>query len=785
MIRSRNASIIEKQGARIHIREALRVNAAACIPGILPLVGSRPVAANIRLTHRCSGRCKTCTHWSQKDENEKELSTAEWKNILESLEEQQIQSVSFTGGDILERDDAIELMGYAASLGLKVEATLNGFRVTPQIARDLMSANPAEIRLSIDSLGEVFSSNRGVDNAAGKVLETLNLLRLHNAGATRLGLAITLMRDSLEEAREVVLFGLEQGLAIQFNLVFFTHYFTDTPFSREQYELSGSQKKKLREFIDWLLDLRSVYPHLLPLKSNLRWIPRYFDDYRQQGTPCLKTMLKPCIEPDGMVRPCCSMEPVRNMVSAPLLEITNSSDYLRVVRKGLEKKCPGCSCHYSMNLGANLFTRSWLDSICGNDKIKRIQTLKILNPVRLGLFYIPASAKMLREILVGMSNRQRPRPEVEPRCFHDPAIMFQSYSVHHAYYFEAIIRKLRERGVTVYFQVLDHPHFKAGEKTALRNFARERLEIPPEMIFAHPDTPAMPIDLLVCADVYARFSSNVRRTCIIFHGPTLPIRNFKYRPFRKTLYDFDRVVPNGEYDLRLIKQYRSKKMEDFEAVAGGCPFLDSIAAPTRSRAEHLQRLGLDPEKKTVLIAPSWSGLIKCKSSGVSYFEDVVKVLQPLNLNLLVKPHVCSFNAIMAGGVDWNAILTQLESSGLARVDRDIDDRPSLSHADLLITDTSSRAFSFMMQNKPVITYYPASRPLPELERTRQVFLNRGSMVAETPDDIPRYVELALSSQYQNPAALEIAAECLAHSGHSADYVSQLLAQWAEEPGIKS
>ena len=785
MIRGGTAAINKKRETWIHIREALRVNTAARLPGILPLVGSRPIAANLRLTHRCGGRCKTCTHWSHDNKNVNELSTAEWKNILDSLKAQQIQSVSFTGGDILERHDAIELMGYAATLGLKVEATLNGFRMTEQTACDLMAALPAELRLSIDSLNESFDFNRGVDNAAGKVLETLNLLRKHNTGVTRLGLAVTLMRDSLEGVREVILFGLEQGLAIQFNLIFFTHYFTDTPFSREQYKLTGAQKQRLHGLVDWLIDLRGIYPHLLPLKSNLRWIISYFEDYRQQATPCLKTMLKPCIEPDGSVRPCCSMEPAGNMQSTPLFEITNSSDYLRIVRKGLEKNCPGCSCHYSLNLGANFFTRSWFDSIHELGGVRRIKTSKILNPVRRSWGYVPASIKMSREILLGMFDRLHPRPIAESCSSRNSAIMFQAYSVHHAYYFEAIIQRLRERGLTLFFQILDHPHFRNRERTALRNFARERLGIPADHIFQHPDTPGTPIDLLVCADVYARFSHNVRRTCIIFHGPTLPERNFKSRPLRKTLYDFHKVIPNGEYDLRLIKQYRDKNLHDFEAVVGGCPFLDSIAAPSRSRTTHLQRLGLDPGKKTVLIAPSWSGLIKCESGGASYIEDVVKVLQPLQLNLLVKPHVCSFNAVMSGGVDWHTILMHLESQGLVRVDRDIDDRTSLSHADILITDTSSRALSFMMLGKPLIIYYPVSKPLSGLEKHRQEMLERGSMAAESLDDIRGYVEQSFEAQYQNPEAFEIAADCLAHVGNSADFISDRLVLWTDEARMKT
>jgi MoaA/NifB/PqqE/SkfB family radical SAM enzyme len=80
----------------------------------------------------------------------------------------------------------------------------------------------------------------------------------------------------------------------------------------------------------------------------------YFQDYRQKNTPCFKPMLKPCIEPNGDIRPCCSMNPVGNLTTQRLEEIIASDVYGQGVVKGLIKECPSCSCHYALSLDANI-----------------------------------------------------------------------------------------------------------------------------------------------------------------------------------------------------------------------------------------------------------------------------------------------------------------------------------------------------------------------------------------------------------------------------------------------
>jgi len=765
----------------VSVREALRTNLAARFPSLLPFLGCRPLAANLRLTHRCSGRCRTCTHWKYKGDNYPELSTQTWKAILRQLRDQNVLKVSFTGGDILLREDTPELMANAKGLGLHVRATLNGYSITERIAQDIMTAHPDDLSLSLDHLNGFFADTRGVPDATGKVLQALHLLRKHNTGNTRLGLAVTLMKGSLEGSERVIRFALTNDLFVNFNLIHFTHYFSNTAFSREQYHLSRKESLDLRQLVNRLIDLHRSHPKLLPPPSHLRWMVSYFNDYRQPLTPCHKTMLKPCIDPDGSIRACCSMDPVGNITQKPLNEIVSSPDYLQAVSLGLSKTCPGCSCHFSLNLGANLANRFRLH--INKNKDREIQRKKRPNASAssfIELRHVKVAGELMCEAALTLSNRLRPTPAAPITFCSHPTIVFQAYSVHLAQFFYAVAHELRVRGVNIGFQILHHPHFPRAESRALRRYVIEQLAIHPGRITTYPKIPTDRIDLLVCADVYARFPRQTCQTCIIFHGPALQRRNFKRLPFRKTLYQFDKAIVSGSYDLRLIEKYRGRHRKGFEAVVGGFPFIDALATPALSKMVYYQKLGLDLDKPTILIGPNWGGLRLAQNRGTFYLEEVLKALGNIHANLLLKLHSCSYNTFMAGGVDWAGKIKRLVSQGLVRVDPDLDDKNSMAHSDILITDMSSRAFIFMLLEKPVIQYFPVSGSWDQWEGPRQELIKKGALVAKTAADIPKLLLQAQRGGFHRPHARKIADDCIARFGHATDFVADRLLKWSQD-----
>ncbi|MCR5686366.1 MAG: radical SAM protein [Lachnospiraceae bacterium] len=97
----------------------------------------------------CNQNCVHCYAAGQAQSEEKELSTDEWKQILDKCRSTGIPQVTFTGGEPTMRDDLIELIAYASWFVTRLNT--NGIKLTPEYCAKLKSA-------SLDSLQITFYS---------------------------------------------------------------------------------------------------------------------------------------------------------------------------------------------------------------------------------------------------------------------------------------------------------------------------------------------------------------------------------------------------------------------------------------------------------------------------------------------------------------------------------------------------------------------------------------------------------------------------------------------------
>lgn len=342
-------------GKLVKLREFIRCNTVAAFPKRLNKLGAAPIFADLKPTDRCSSRCQTCKVWNAGASAE--LTTSDWRVAIKALKVAGILDLFFTGGDIFLRGDIFDLLEFSASQGLRVHCVTNGYALNGELARDLMQLKPASISLSLDALGVELDAIRGTSGAAQKVMQAVGRLKAHSNGSTRISLAATLMKNTIASVGEVTEWAMVENLPIMYNLIHFTHYYTDTRFSREQYDLNEQDWRQLRSFLLRVSDLRRQHPDLLPPEHHLDFIRSYFKDYHQRSLPCFKPLLDICIDPNGDIRPCCSMEPVGHILVDDLQALKKSSKYIQVAARGLEKSCPGCSCHYNLSLDMNLRVR--------------------------------------------------------------------------------------------------------------------------------------------------------------------------------------------------------------------------------------------------------------------------------------------------------------------------------------------------------------------------------------------------------------------------------------------
>ncbi|MCK5785455.1 MAG: CDP-glycerol glycerophosphotransferase family protein [Candidatus Sabulitectum sp.] len=174
---------------------------------------------------------------------------------------------------------------------------------------------------------------------------------------------------------------------------------------------------------------------------------------------------------------------------------------------------------------------------------------------------------------------------------------------------------------------------------------------------------------------------------------TLRIRNIVKQ--KKTRYH---VFLEGRYWYDYIKSLGYGASADFHVT--GLPKLDPLFLPGNyNNTAFIQKLGLDPEKQTVLFAPSY------KPSCIDHIGEGILELIP-RYNLVVKLHPYSWGGKYAPH-SQHKIYQQLAEKHRELFlvpEKEYDVYPYLYLADTLISDTSSVINEFLALGKHGIIY---------------------------------------------------------------------------------
>ena len=134
----------------------------------------------------------------------------------------------------------------------------------------------------------------------------------------------------------------------------------------------------------------------------------------------------------------------------------------------------------------------------------------------------------------------------------------------------------------------------------------------------------------------------------------------------------------------------------------GYPKLDALATGRLDGAAVRASLGLEPSRKTVIYAPTYSPASSLHLSG----EEIVRAAAAAGWNVIVKLHDRSLDPDprYSGGTDWRARMRALEEPGRICYVEAADSSPFLAAADAMITDHSSVGFEYLVLDRPVIVF---------------------------------------------------------------------------------
>lgn len=180
----------------------------------------------------------------------------------------------------------------------------------------------------------------------------------------------------------------------------------------------------------------------------------------------------------------------------------------------------------------------------------------------------------------------------------------------------------------------------------------------------------------------------------IFHG----LAGEKKGHFRIRKY-FDLYLTQGPYFTNRFKQL-AKKYKDFEVIETGWPKLDSLFKQKGDYDNEKQDLlNKYKVKRILLYAPTFSPSL---TSSIDLKSEIFKLADQDTL-LLIKFHDLMNKNVME---EYESICNETEN---AEIVRDNNIIKYLILSDLMISDTSSVVYEFLLLDKPVVTYKSNSK----------------------------------------------------------------------------
>jgi hypothetical protein len=187
------------------------------------------------------------------------------------------------------------------------------------------------------------------------------------------------------------------------------------------------------------------------------------------------------------------------------------------------------------------------------------------------------------------------------------------------------------------------------------------------------------------------------------------ICNVKFSHHPKNFYtNYDIYCVTGKLNEEKIINTLDKFMlsDKIKVINIGYPKSDKLFQGYFKKEEVISKIKLDPNKKTILYAPSWEEGLSLREFGVSLIDVILKNNE---FNLIIKPHPCSLVSIKdksykfyTGGINWEEKLSKFNKIQNCIFVKNLKIDELLIISDIMITDISTVALEFIVLNKPVI-----------------------------------------------------------------------------------
>lgn len=303
---------------------------------------SKPTFVCIKFTMRCNARCLHCDIYKPEHTPPDELTAAEWSEVLGRLRRWLGRGapLSVTGGEILMRRDAFEVLERAASLDFAIHLLTNGWMVDEARAERLMQVGARIVQVSLDGanpdthdfLRGLKSFGRRAEAALGRLAAARDRLGV----PTKLVVSTVIFRQNLGElaalVRKVKGLGVDE---IKFQPVEQTYMEPDDPEWTKRSPLWVTDPAASDRALDELIALKREGWPIQNSVEYLEFIKVYFRDpahaYEKGRSHDQHFRSRACrtavgdfdMSSNGDVRLCYRMDPIGNLRRTDPEEIWN------------------------------------------------------------------------------------------------------------------------------------------------------------------------------------------------------------------------------------------------------------------------------------------------------------------------------------------------------------------------------------------------------------------------------------------------------------------------------
>jgi mycofactocin biosynthetic radical S-adenosylmethionine protein MftC len=149
-----------------------------------------PICLTWELTYACNLSCVHCLS-SSGQRDDRELTTAEAKQVLDELRDLQVFYINIGGGEPMIRRDFFELVEYSIAQGIGVKFSTNGAFIDEEKARRLAAMDYLDIQISLDGLdAETNDAIRGV-GSYDTAIRAMENLKAANFGPFKISIVVT------------------------------------------------------------------------------------------------------------------------------------------------------------------------------------------------------------------------------------------------------------------------------------------------------------------------------------------------------------------------------------------------------------------------------------------------------------------------------------------------------------------------------------------------------------------------------------------------------------------